>query len=287
MALRAHRRRRALDRRPAPRACRPAAIRQISACSRYAAALSIGSASACPRLPSASASSWPRPRRAQQAGVLGDGGDVRRIQRKRARRRRQRLVDPAEPERVDARRLDGQRAGAGRVRLGGRLLQQHRRQRLQLSAPVVRARQPRQRRARAGIERQRRLVGAHRLVVGRGALFVDHRRAVAPGEADVGGSSGISVPELERRLRGDQGVARLLGGAQQRAQRRRPPLAQLGPLAVQRQRLARILQALLVQRAHALEPRRRLARGVARRARRRRRRALAGPGRGRAPPPRP
>ena len=46
------------------------------------------------------------PHARQQTRVLGDGAHVRRIQRQRARRRGQRVVDPAQAKRVDARRLD-------------------------------------------------------------------------------------------------------------------------------------------------------------------------------------
>jgi hypothetical protein len=64
----------------------------------------------------------------------------------------------------------------------------------------VRARQPRQRGTRRRIQRQRRLERAHRLVVGGGALFVDHRCPVAPCEARLGRQVRELGAQLQRRL---------------------------------------------------------------------------------------
>ena len=180
----------------------------------------------------------------------------------RARRRRQRVVEPSEPKRRQARRLDLERARVRRIRLGGGLPREHADERLELPAAMVRAREARQRGARRRHQRQRGLVGADRLVVGGRPFLVDGRGAVAPGEPRLRGQLRDLGAELERRLGRDQRVARLLGGAQQRSQRGGPARPERRPLAVERERLPRIAERILVERPEPLEPQPRLARAA-------------------------
>ena len=120
-------------------------------------------------------------------------------------------------------------------------------------APLVGPREPREGRPKARRDGEHGVVSADGFVVGGRALFVDRRRAVAPSHARVVGEARHLRAELERRLGGDERVARLLGGPQQRAQRRGLAHARASPLAEERERLAGIAEPLLVQGAQALE----------------------------------
>ena len=207
-----------------------------------------------PQVPQRGGQLLAAPEALEQPDMLGDRLHVGRVEPERPRRRGQGLLGAPEPERIEARRLDLVAAGAGGVRLAGRLPGQHRGKRVEPAAPVMRPRQARQDRTRVGLQRQRRLVGADRLVVGGRALFEDHPRPVAPSEPrrlvkrrDLGA-------QFQRRLRRHQRVPCLLRRAQERRQRRPAPRAERDPLTVERQRLAGIAQTVLVQRAQSLEP---------------------------------
>ena len=75
----------------------------------------------------------------EQAHVLGDRLDVRRIEGQRPRGRGQRLFGAPETNRAETRRLHLEAAGAGGIRLTGGLPGEHAAERARTTPPVVRA----------------------------------------------------------------------------------------------------------------------------------------------------
>ena len=125
----------------------------------------------------------------EHAHVLGVRRDVRRIEREGARHRRERLFGAADAAEREPRRLDLEGARVRGVRLAGGLARQDLDERLEVLAAFVGAREALHGRPEGGREREHGLVGADGLVVGGGALLVDRRRAVPPGDARLIGEA--------------------------------------------------------------------------------------------------